>query len=216
MAKSIRPDGQKIMELRRQRGFTSRLAVVQAVQQLRREGRRIVAVSESAIRDTERGRPVYPSTLQAIAAALGLESMESLLQRPSANKTVTVQSLRESTAGRWEAKIDQKLGPGGKPFRQTIQINLWAGSAGIEGEFIDSFTEQRQETNWEFGLSGDYYVQRFLQLECRAKDPAILQFSVWVLELGTDARTLTGQFVGYGALTKAIISGSITLSKLEM
>jgi hypothetical protein len=116
---------------------------------------------------------------------------------------------QRALTGDWRAEVHQEKGPGGKLFEQVIRFHLSASPDGIRGSFVDRHDAREDR----FTVTGTLILSRFVMLDCQPEDSALVQFSRMVFERSPDFTALRGQFVGFGAITNDLISGSIVLTK---
>lgn len=62
-------------------------------------------------------------------------------------------------------------------------------------------------------LSGGYYDDRYLKIDYKPQDPAVVAYGSLILELSPTADALDGKFVAYGPESKAIVIGEFSLRK---
>lgn len=65
----------------------------------------------------------------------------------------------------------------------------------------------------QFRLRGGFLHDRFLRLEYENRDNAAIQFGSVVAELSADGKTISGGYIGFGAQSQRIVTGTIALTK---
>ncbi len=211
--RTVKPNGPKIAELRKVSGFSSREKLVERIKELREQGKKIKLMSVGTLKSMEESKECFADNLMSVAVALGFDSIEPLLIHAKSQRIVGAEALRQATVGGWTGSVQQEKGPNNRPLSFTFELQFDLDGDRLKGAFDISRKHEGSTICWRFLLEGDYYVPRFLQLDCRPQDPAVLQFSAWVLELSNDAKRLDGRYVGFGALTREIVSGKLTLRK---
>jgi hypothetical protein len=66
---------------------------------------------------------------------------------------------------------------------------------------------------YHVSLDGSFRNDRFLKMDYQNIDSSIVQFGSFVFHLSDDSKQLKGRFVGYGHISKDIISGSCQFNK---
>jgi hypothetical protein len=115
--------------------------------------------------------------------------------------------------GEWAADIHQVRGPDGTPIDYRAKFVLIVSGPTISGEMIVCNPIQNDVPELNFRFSAGFFHDRFLQLSYVAVDPERIQFGAAILQLDDSGRTMEGMFVGYGALSRAIINGTMKLRK---
>jgi hypothetical protein len=106
--------------------------------------------------------------------------------------------LLRAITGPWEFKVSRDVGPDGGPKRLDVKLKVSRGR--IEGEFMDALKPNSRE---EFSVQGELRKDRFIVLYCQPKRTEVIQFSVMVLRIHRDPKTMKGKLVGYGPGPKA-------------
>jgi hypothetical protein len=126
----------------------------------------------------------------------------------------TIDDARQSAiTGTWRGKVRQRTGFGVKSFQQMIEIKLIAEGNAITGEFIDKFNDGTKDQEWPTTVIGEFFYASFLKVHYRVNDRNIMQFGTMLLELNKNGRALDGKFVGFGATSGKVITGTINLLK---
>ncbi|MGH2479620.1 MAG: hypothetical protein ACRDHW_08200, partial [Ktedonobacteraceae bacterium] len=98
-------------------------------------------------------------------------------------------------------------------FRITFRLQPIGRTMRGEGE-VRLVYHQRTMTE-PLTFFGGFVHDRFLKLEYKMQaQPGSVQFGFTLLELSPDGQTLSGPFLGYGALiTRGMVSGTLQLHK---
>src|SRR5262249_2061030 len=103
--------------------------------------------------------------------------------------------LLRAITGSWEFKVSRDVDPDGGPPK-SLDVELKVSRGRIEGEFKDALKPSSKE-EW-FSVRGELRKDRFLVLDCQPKRTEVIQFSVMVLRIHRDPKTMKGKLVGYG------------------
>ena len=119
-------------------------------------------------------------------------------------------------SGTWHTEIDQDEGPGGGRFIQELEIVLRTNEEGfIEGEYLDWVEVDGQRVYIDMVINGSLEPRRILKLDYRPeKDPSVLMFGYYVLEIGNISKSITGRFIGFGPVTNKVIGGFVKMTKI--
>ena len=102
--------------------------------------------------------------------------------------------------GNWDGTVQEA---GLSPYKITLNFELRGKLIKGTGTFETRTIE----------VTGSFYDDRFLRLDYKNKDPAIIQYGLAILELLPTANKLEGKFLGYGPIAKRLVAGGITLEK---
>jgi hypothetical protein len=126
--------------------------------------------------------------------------------------------IREAITGTWRGKLHMSDHPW-KVLRAEFTLSLKASRKIVTGNARLSITtirpgkDTQEEFTNEIVLRGGFFADRFVRLEYRNAKHAILQFGSLMLRLSDDAADLNGKFIGYGAFSKTMLTGSLDLTK---
>ncbi len=67
----------------------------------------------------------------------------------------------------------------------------------------------------EFTLTGGFLYDRFCQFSYFAIDPGRVQFGTIIMELDEIGSLMSGNWIGYGAYSKKIVNGALTVHKIK-
>jgi hypothetical protein len=92
----------------------------------------------------------------------------------------------------------------------SIVLRLDAGPRLVNGLMIVS-----EETKFQFHIEGSFYHNKYLRLNYIASGDTeyAIDFGSIFLVLGDYPNKMTGKLAGYGSISEALISGSISLEK---
>ena len=145
--------------------------------------------------------------LCTIGASIGAVFLTRLFDNPLGFKK---DRRLAALAGQWEGTVHQE-GPPTIDFRQTVYIKLAGRTVRGEGTVFS----QAYMITEPFTFFGGFVHDRFLRLEYEIQNqPGSVQFGYAILDLSPDGKTLSGKFVGYGALvTRDLVNGTTQLQK---
>jgi hypothetical protein len=130
-----------------------------------------------------------------------------------AGKEPISDDLRTALTGRWEVHSHQPDGPGGVPLDLVFILTLRVKGNAVEGVFTLSLPLPGS-SEIPSTASGSLTPDRFLKLEYKARDTALLQFGHMLFHLGDGAKIMSGTFSGYGHITQGPIHGTLTAKKI--
>jgi hypothetical protein len=227
---SVTPDGEKVTKRRHERGFPSRGALashidelctlwehsgeevserqkplISFIRQLQTEGRaRPEVVSESAIRDVERGNDCRPDTLLAIAYGLGLSSYELLLKRDSPRI-----ALDRDVTGTWTGR--------------GRELEFPEHNADFSVELIIRMTDQQSieapcvlkwgRTQIAFTMIGELCFGQIVKLDYTSVEQRDMRFGTLMLKLNGFGNELCGYALGYSAVLEKPTVAQVNLKR---
>jgi hypothetical protein len=122
-----------------------------------------------------------------------------------------VEKPPDELMGKWSGRGHQDHGPGDQPTAFGLTVCLRPNGNRIEGDMtIDGF-DRGKRYQVDFAVVGGMVGGRFAWLNYISKDASRPHFGTMILDRTRDP--LSGNYVGYGALTKNVISGWTDLSK---
>ena len=120
----------------------------------------------------------------------------------------------KSLSGTWTGILDQHEGPSGQPLRCNVLFKLTTERQNLIGTaIIDNIIPYAGVTELNLKLNGVVSHERFVQLNYNSENPIMIQFGAVLCELSDTGREMSGKIIGYGLLTRRIISGSLELRK---
>jgi hypothetical protein len=165
--------------------------------------------------------PIYLAKLQHLTSLDGLrEHFKSRKFHADAHSTfhllqesilLTADKPPNALLGRWSGTGHQQRGPDNQPTDWSLTLHMRSNGDQIEGEMLMQGAVHGEPYQVDFDVKGGMVGGRFAWLNYMAKDPSRLHFGTVVLDLSRDA--LIGEYTGYGALTKGVVSGYVRLSK---
>jgi hypothetical protein len=124
-----------------------------------------------------------------------------------------VRSAR-SLNGKWEGRSYQEIGPKGIPINYPLHLLLTADGEHVTGTMTAEFPHPQEGTiPMEFLVEGEMSYERFLQLHYRSTNDSVIEFGGFISELNDLGNTMNGRFIGYGGISKRIISGRFEFQK---
>ena len=135
------------------------------------------------------------------------------LRLRDSDKEVLRPELRGALSGKWIGFIDQDVGFEPKPMTYSADFFLEPTAKSILGNCQVSASVAGNKLVADLKLEGGVYYGQFLRLDYINRNRVALHFGSMVLELDPDLRKMSGKFTGYGAHTKQIVNGRVTLEK---
>lgn len=120
---------------------------------------------------------------------------------------------RRALQGRWRGALKQLDSDLSDVEVHTLEMSFAPRLRTIKGTAFFTATVKGTELTVDLQVRGGFLHDRFLKVDYSHSDEAHIQFGSAVLLMSDDGRSLTGRYVGYGSLTKQIVTGLITLSK---
>ena len=117
-------------------------------------------------------------------------------------------------AGTWMGTYHQAEGPEGVPVDGSVQLVFEKPDRILTG--IGTLAFKRSDGtvfNLNIKFHGGFLHNRFLKLEYENVDTGAVQFGTFVAELSPDGRRISGKYVGYGAQSERIVTGTATISR---
>jgi hypothetical protein len=131
-------------------------------------------------------------------------------------RLVLQHSMRQSALeGEWRGVANQPHSPFG-PARMEVKLTLKFVGRVLRGTFHIVVQPPARQVQLDFYAACDMFFERFIQLNYRSKDTAMLQFGAIVLEMDDTGNTLKGSYVGYGAISQQLVSGDMELEKVGL
>lgn len=120
---------------------------------------------------------------------------------------------RDVLQGIWKGLERQSIGPFGEPIEYEVTCKIkWRGKLAY-GTFNFVYSDDSHIIDETLSFTGGFFFDRFLRLEYYDSEGGKVQFGALVLELDENSRELRGLDVGFGYVTKQILSGSVELTK---
>jgi hypothetical protein len=133
------------------------------------------------------------------------------------NKLRISRDRRAALNAEWRGRVYQDRGPDGEPLEFLVNATFKTTTKTITGSSVIRVPRPDNEEIEEVKLTfeGGFLYDRWLRLNYVASDRRQVQFGSTVLLLDSQAKTLKGHFVGYGAITDAIVTGSMKLERVK-
>lgn len=122
-----------------------------------------------------------------------------------------IKSRMRSVSGSWEGNIQQFRSKKDKVTEYKAALRLFVTTKGQVSGVITGFWD---DVPHNFKVTGGFSYERFVQLSYNSEDYSSIQFGTIIMELDTLGREMIGRMVGYGAISKSIVSGEIILHKV--
>ena len=117
--------------------------------------------------------------------------------------------------GEWRGTVHQYKYFDGKPVDFPIELKLYVTT---NKDFSGSVAiKLPQVGKINFTVTGGFLHDRFVQFFYNSADPETIQFGSAILELDSDGKRkgLNGYWIGYGAKSKAIVNGELSVRKIS-
>ncbi len=118
-------------------------------------------------------------------------------------------------AGRWQGSGRQEPGLNGVALDYKISAELIVEPTAVKGAGCLRLQFEGKEIEEQFDVMGGFIHDRFLKLDYRIKDMGAIQFGSMILEFTADGDNLIGKFLGFGASTQTLVTGSLHLNKVS-
>jgi hypothetical protein len=115
--------------------------------------------------------------------------------------------------GEWRGVANQPLSAYG-PVQMEAKLSFMFVGSVLRGTFGVAFPTPDGPIPMDFDAACDMFYDRFIQLNYRSRDPSMVQFGAIVLDIDDMGKTVRGSYVGYGALSQMIVSGTVQLNKV--
>jgi hypothetical protein len=115
--------------------------------------------------------------------------------------------------GVWTGMLDQPEGPWGQPLKLNSRLMLTSGRQELTGRLIIDHINPDEDITNTFKVNGVFSYERFVQLNYTSENPMMIQFGAMLCELDDTGRKMSGKLIGYGSISRKIISGSLEFSK---
>jgi hypothetical protein len=112
-----------------------------------------------------------------------------------------------AVSGTWKGTLEQRRGTKGWFGTASFAFNFTPTMEGLVG---DGFIEI-PNSKFFVWLRGSFLLGRYLKVEFRNKDDRAFHCASIIFELNGLGNKLEGQYVGYGAFSDAIVSGTMIL-----
>lgn len=145
-------------------------------------------------------------------ATVGGSLMAAIITRLLDNPMGFKKNVRRAAlAGHWEGTVRQD----GLPADYRISLSFKPVGRTIRGEGHVAYTGPDREVDEPITLFGGFVHDRFLKLEYEMQaQPGSVQFGFTLLELSPDGRTVSGPFLGFGALfTRGFVHGIVHMQR---
>ena len=121
---------------------------------------------------------------------------------------------RKALRGRWRGTLKQLDSEVTGVEAHTLEMSFLPRWRTVTGTAFFIATMHGTDITVDLSVRGGFLHGRFLKIDYSHSDEAHMQFGSAVLGLSDDGKALSGRYVGYGSLTKQIVTGLITLSKI--
>jgi hypothetical protein len=157
--------------------------------------------------------PIYLSRLNHLTS---VESVREFFKHwqprdPLPPIFVPTEKPPDALTGEWSGTGHQLRGPDNQPIDWSLNLCLRPNGNQIEGEMLMHGTVHGERYQVYFDITGGVVGGRFAWLNYLARDASRAHFGTVVLDLNRDE--LIGEYTGYGALTRGVVSGYVRLKK---
>jgi hypothetical protein len=119
---------------------------------------------------------------------------------------------RQALIGFWTGSGRQEAQAQRRAFNTRVSVRLKVVDETINGLGHFSFARDGKQYLSRFKLEGSFSHDRFLKLDYRNVDDDAIQFGCFIAQ-SANGKTLSGYYVGYGAVSENLVRGFISLSK---
>ncbi len=118
---------------------------------------------------------------------------------------------RQAISGDWEGVYHQAANEKREAQEIAFRLSLKAGSRAIKGRL-----DVRDTTDYEFGIEGAFYHERYLRLNYTAVGSSAhaIDFGSMFLVLADYPDHMSGLLAGYGSLSEGLINGTVELKRV--
>jgi hypothetical protein len=117
---------------------------------------------------------------------------------------------RQIVQGKWSGYFRQELNGESVTFGLSLDLRVSAtGMLKGKAKFIYN------KKNIDIRVNGGFYLDEFLKMNYYNSNSKIIQFGAFVFKVDYELEKLNGQFVGYGPVSKKVISGPAILEKQD-
>ncbi|MCF1459307.1 MAG: hypothetical protein LPH21_17695 [Shewanella sp.] len=120
-------------------------------------------------------------------------------------------SRSESLVGIWEGIVSQA----NEGYRLGAKLNLSVKKNTVVGDLTLSQNEDEEAFFGECLVEGVVFNDRYLRINYTSKNRREVQFGSCLLELDDQGKNLLGSFLGYGKMSRKIVTGEVSLSKRD-
>lgn len=115
--------------------------------------------------------------------------------------------------GLWKGTAYQSKGLNGNPMDYPIEMHLTVKRKTIDGSLTICPPDRDETRLHKFNVTGGFVYERFLQINYISEAPEVIQFGSALTEIDATGTKMIGEFIGYGARSEAIVSGTVELEK---
>jgi hypothetical protein len=116
--------------------------------------------------------------------------------------------------GTWVGTGNQPNGPDGAPINFDVLLTLRVSQGAIEGGLAIEMPFHGRQYRSEFDVSGGVVSRRFGWLNYVGRDPGRPHFGTLIADVLREPGWLVANYVGYGALTQAVVYGFTRLRRV--
>ena len=145
-------------------------------------------------------------------AELSTKITNALKARKEEAQQISNQEGREmGLVGKWVGKLNQQTDDGFISLDTDMEINLTPTGV-INGTWT---LHSKTLIGYQivFNISCTTLYNQFVKLDFSSADKAIMSFGTLMTRLSASARTIEGQYVGYGSVSDRLVTGSVSLHK---
>ena len=174
----------------------------------------IIYQNEDDIPFNFRGIRAHKYNLQSVNWAVELSTTITKAlkaQKEEAQQNVLSEGRKMGLVGKWVGKLNQQTDDGIVSLDTEMEMNLIPGGD-VNGTWVLR-TTQLAGYQIAFNVTCTTLHYLFVKLDFTSADKAIMSFGTLMARLSANARTIEGQYVGYGSVSDKIVTGSVILYK---
>lgn len=144
------------------------------------------------------------------ALAAGLERLKVTNATNPFTPRVDENCLSRIT-GTWEGAVGQKIGE--RDAQMPVKFRFKAEPEGVTG--IAEIQSPDLSAVAELQLKGSVRLDKFLLAEYVMGEGQSQSFGSLLLEVGAETKRMEGRFIGYGIISRMVVTGSISIQKTD-
>lgn len=116
--------------------------------------------------------------------------------------------------GKWGGKLNQQVDDGSVSIDTEMEM-AHTPSGEIKGTWL-LLGKPLIGSNILFNISCAARYDRYLKLDFVSADQMVMTFGTLMARVSANARSIDGQYVGYGSVSDKLVTGSVNLSKIDV
>jgi hypothetical protein len=155
---------------------------------------------------------VYNTQSEGWAEELSNKLIATLrAQHEAARLRAANEGRKVALVGKWAGQLNQQT-DGGPVSIETEMEMAMTPNGDLRGTWV-LFTEPLGYSQIKHKISCTTIHEQYVKLEFESDDPAVMTFGTFMARLSANARTIDGQYVGYGSVSDRLVTGSVLFRK---